>query len=456
MVRAFASDNYYTYLPWKPSNVYALNSQIKPVNNNPNGYTFIVTVAGTSGSSEPNWNLSCPALNNTCSGDGGVTWKNQTKVVSQGTGFYVVAWSPTRGCISYNTKTGAIQADIGWAGGSGLTCGVNSCSGISTANAGAQFTIHNIKTNKSGNAISISPTFNLSGTGACSWQWIWVPGTTTVYCSQTTKASGHWVLGQQGMINDPGGPLYQFYYRLEPSTGPSGTPVAVNNLPSSPACTVNSDQHSSWQSADAADTWPFMAVRSNATISNSGLMPFDPPVCAWVNELVMNDMNGSGLSHRMAFTFATGFSTFFNTQWGIAELSPSGRFTSVGSDWLNNLRNAAGTAACNGFAALSTTCIANGPAWKTGKVYALNYVINPTSNNAGNFSYQATVAGSSGASQPVWSTNCVTVGSTCSDNSITWTNIGVPSGVNVAGSDAFLWDLQLTITAPSRLIRTIQ
>jgi hypothetical protein len=439
LARAFSSANYYRHPAWKPTNAYTLNTQIKPLNNNPNGYTFQVTVAGTSGSSEPNWNSSCPALNNTCT-DGTVTWKNQTVSAGQGTGIYAVIYSPTKGVMSYNTSTGAIQADVGWAGGAGLTCNANSCTGTSTANAGAQFTIHNLKMNKSGNAVAISPTYNLSGTGACSWQWIWVPGTTTVYCSQTTRASGHWVLGSQGLINDPGSPLYQFYYRLEPATGPSGTPVAVNNLPS-PACTVNSDQHSSYQSADPNDTWPFLAGRSNATIANDGLMPFDPPVCPWVNELVMFDMNGDGLSHRLAFTFNTGFSIFFNTQWGIPELSPSGRFASSGSDWLDNLRNAAGTAACNGIASPTTTCIPNGPTWKTGKVYPLNYVINPGTNNAGNFSYRVTVAGTS-LTQPVWSTNCVTVGSTCTDNGMTWTNIGAPTGVNAAGADAFLWDLQ--------------
>jgi hypothetical protein len=440
MSRAFSSASYYEHPTWKPSNAYSLNSQIKPSSNNPNHYTFVVTIAGTSSGTEPNWNLSCPNLNNTCT-DGTVTWKNQNVIANQGTGEYVVAWSPTKGCVSYNTATGVIHADIGWAGGSGLTCGVNSCSGTSTANAGARFTIHNHKMNKSGNAISISPTYNLSGTGACQWQWIWVPGTTTVYCSQVNKASGHWVLGQNGMINDPGSPLYQFYYRLEPATGPSGTPVAVNNIPS-PACSTNSDQHASWQSADVNDTWPFLTVRSNATVANSGLMPFDPPVCAWVNEIVMVDMNGDHLTHREAFTFGTGFSIFFNTEWGIPELSPSGKFASVGSDWLNSIRNAAGTAPCNGILNPTSTCIPNGPTWKTSKIYAFKYIINPNVANAGNFSYQATVAGTAGTTQPLWSTNCATVGSSCTDGGVTWLNIGAPVGVNAVGSDAFLWALQ--------------
>jgi hypothetical protein len=444
LVRAFSSQNYYYIVPWASTTAYALNKQILPVNNNPNHYAFQIMSAGAAGTSggsgsEPNWNANCPSLNNTCT-DGTVTWTNRGVLAGQGTGFYVVIYSPTKGVMSYNTATGSIRADVGWAGGAGLTCDANSCTGTSTANAGARFTLHNVKTNKSGNAIALSPTYNISGTGACSWQWIWVPGTTTVYCSQTTKASGHWVLGQQGMVNDPGSPLYQFYYRSEPAAGPSGTPATVNNIPS-PACSVNSDSHPGWQSADAADTWPFLAVRSNAAVSNDRLPTFDPPACAWVNELVMFDMDGSHQAHRMAFTFATGFSIFFNAQYGIQELSPSGRFASIGSDWLNTLRNAAGTAACYGMSSPTSTCIPNGPAWKSGKTYATGYIINPTSNNGGNFSYQATVGGTS-ATQPLWSTNCVTVSSTCSDNGITWTNIGAPSGVNAAGTDAFMWDLQ--------------
>ncbi len=358
----------------------------------------------------------------------------------QGTGIYIAIYSPTKGCMSYNTGTGAIQADLGWSGGAGLTCNATQCSGTSTA--GSDFTLHNVKMNKSGNAIAITPTTNISGT-ACSASnpWIWVPGTTTVYCSQGqpgNKSSGHYVLGSQGMINDPGSPLYQFWYRLEPAAGPSGTPVTVNNVPS---CGQGHDQHSSYQSADANDTWPFLQVRTNANVTNSGLPTFDPTDCAWVNELTMVDMAGSRQVHRMAFTFATGFSPFFSTQWGIAELSPSGRFASASSEWLNTLRNAAGSAACSGMSSPTSTCIPNGPAWKSGKTYATGYIINPTSNNGGNYSYQATVGGTS-ATQPLWSTNCATVGSTCSDNGITWTNVGVPSGVNVAGTDAFLWDLQ--------------
>jgi hypothetical protein len=372
---------------------------------------------------------------------------------NQGTGIYAVAWSPTKGCTSYNTATGVIKADIGWAGGAGLTCGTSGCTGTSGANAGAQFTLHNVKMNKSGTAVALVPTTNISGTGACQWQWIWVPGTTTVYCSQVARASGHWVLGSKGLVNDPGSPLYQFWYRLEPAAGPSGTPAIVNSIPS-PACLINSDQHSSWQSADANDTWPFITSRSNATIGNDGLAPFDPPVCAWVNELVAVDMNGDGLSHRLAFTFNTGFSIFFNSQWGIPELSPSGRFTSVGSDWFNTLRNAAGTSACNGIANPTSTCIPNGPSWKTGKAYALNYIINPTTN-----SYQATAAGTSGATAPTWA-SCATVGSICSDNGIVWKNVGAPSGVNAPGTDAFMWDLQslgvAPVAAPSNLVRSVQ
>jgi hypothetical protein len=254
------------------------------------------------------------------------------------------------------------------------------------------------------------------------------------------------------MMNDPGSPLYQFWYRSEPAAGPAGTPTTINNVPT--GCNVGHDQHASYQSANASDTWPFMQVRTNANVMTSGLPPFDLQDCAWVNELTMVDMNGDRLVHRMAFTFATGFSIFFNSQWGIAELSPSGRFGSVGSEWFNSLRNAAGSAACNGMLNPTSTCIPNGPSWKSGKAYALGYIINPTAN-----SYQATVAATSGATAPDWTT-CATAGSTCTDNGILWKNLGAPSGVNAVGTDAFLWDFQslgvASVAAPSNLVRSVQ
>ena len=347
----------------------------------------------------------------------------------QGSGYFVAVFSPNKGCIALNTQTGAIVADVGWAGGSGLTCTALQCTG--TANAGATFTLHNVKLNKTGATIALAWATCLSGTCSNNIPFIWVVGTTTVYQSEVGKGSGHWALGSLGIVNDPGGPLYQYWYRTEGASGP-GTAVAVNAIPSSPACTVSTDDHASWQMANATDTSPFAFTHSTASLVSSGLLPLDQPPCAWINEVDLADMNGDGLVHRQALTFNTGYSIFFNTQNIILTCSPSGRFCATGSDWFN-IRNAGGT---------TTSCIANGPKWLASKNYVAGYVMNPVNNNAANNSYQATVAGQAGGTEPVWSTTCPSVGNTCTDGGVTWTNIGVPSGANACGSDVFLWKLR--------------
>jgi hypothetical protein len=98
---------------WHAGTSYTTESFIMPVNNittptNIQNYMFQATTGGTSGSTEPNWSANCPALGNTCTGDGGVTWTNIGKVNSQGSGFDVVYFSPTRGCTHANTRLGEI------------------------------------------------------------------------------------------------------------------------------------------------------------------------------------------------------------------------------------------------------------------------------------------------------------------------------------------------------------
>ena len=51
----------------------------------------------------------------------------------------------------------------------------------------------------------------------------------------------------------------------------------------------------------------------------------------------------------------------------------------------------------------------------------------PTVGNPSKYGFQATTGGTTGSSEPAWST-CSTVGSKCTDGSVTWTNIGKLSG----------------------------
>ena len=61
------------------------------------------------------------------------------------------------------------------------------------------------------------------------------------------------------------------------------------------------------------------------------------------------------------------------------------------------------------------------PDWIATHAYPQNFVMHPAfALNPGNIAYQATTPGTSGSSEPTWTT-CQTVGSTCSDGSVVWT-----------------------------------
>ena len=415
---------HYEDAAWQASTAYVLSAHVQPTNNNPSYYSFKAT-SGTSGTTEPNWNTSCPNKNDTCT-DGTITWTNLGLIASQNTGILAVVWSPTKGYMSYNTLSGRINADIGWAGGAGLTCGSTQCTGTSTLSAA--FTLHNIKFNKDGSRLMLATGGWVTGGCSSSNPPIWVIGTTTVYCSEdSTYTTGHWALGTKGLVNASGPNVYSMAYRTMGETGP-GTPVLINTLPS-PPCTVGEDVHVGWQNADANDTTPISMTRTTSTMGTTGLMPFDAVPCAWVNELDMVDTNGAGFTHREALTFNTAYSVGFATQNSISTCSNDGKFCSVGSDWFN-IRNAGGT---------STSCIPNGPNWLASKSYPQNYIVNPTTNNAANNSFKATAGGTAGTTQPNWGASCTT---TCTDGGVTWMNIGAPSGTNQCGWDAFAWKLK--------------
>lgn len=81
---------------------------IMPVNNQPTGNTWMFQAsAGTTGGTEPNWASGCATQGSTCT-DGSASWKNIGKVASQGPGFDVLYFNPTRGCRRINTRLAKI------------------------------------------------------------------------------------------------------------------------------------------------------------------------------------------------------------------------------------------------------------------------------------------------------------------------------------------------------------
>lgn len=72
-----------------------------------------------------------------------------------------------------------------------------------------------------------------------------------------------------------------------------------------------------------------------------------------------------------------------------------------------------------------------GPGWHAATAYTNDSFIQPIHNITGIqfMVYQATTAGTSGSTEPLWSTNCSTQGSTCTgDGGVTWTATGKVNG----------------------------
>jgi len=434
---AFSSSAYYhSGLDWQALYSYStVGFYIQPTVNNPSNDTFEIIAVGTSGSSEPNWETSCLT---TCV-DGTVTWTNRGNsgsLVGQGSAYWVVLYSPTKGCMAVNTMTGAITADLGWSGATGLTCGPLQCTGTFTSPG--TFTIHNVKLSVSGQYMVVAVATDVGGT-ACPpsnphiW-WIGSEGSNIFYCAEGgpptgTKGSGHWAAGWTHFVNDPASPLNQWYTRSQ-SRGGSGTPIAANTTPS---CTTNTDSHSSWNMTNTMDTAPFGFTRTTNNLLTTGLFPYDQPTCAWQDEIDLAQSpylpGAPGIVYREALTFNTQYSTSFNAANNIAEFSSDGQFASVGSDWFNTLGNAAGT---------SASSIPKGPDWKAGAKRAAAYIITPSSDNLGKYSYANDALDCvSDTTEPTWPTS-----GAVTDGSCLWENVGVASGENGPRTDVFLWRLK--------------
>jgi hypothetical protein len=99
-------------------------------------------------------------------------------------------------------------------------------------------------------------------------------------------------------------------------------------------------------------------------------------------------------------------------------------------DWMGSLGQSDGaTASCRGGGADWTASHAYSPtttAACSGMVVSNNNCILPYSGNAGEYIFAATTGGTRGAlgSEPIWPQ---TVGSTVTDNGVTWTNAGQPN-----------------------------
>ena len=100
--------------PGTPSVAVTADDFIIPVNNATGitNFMFQATTAGTTGTNEPNWSASCPAVGTSCT-DGTAVWTNIGKVAGQGPGFDVVNYRPGVGCSRINARLSKIYRGHG-------------------------------------------------------------------------------------------------------------------------------------------------------------------------------------------------------------------------------------------------------------------------------------------------------------------------------------------------------
>lgn len=88
-----------------------------------------------------------------------------------------------------------------------------------------------------------------------------------------------------------------------------------------------------------------------------------------------------------------------------------------------------------------TVAAGGGSPWVSGATAGLDTFIMPIHNQPGigKFMFQATTPGTASGTEPIWSTSCPVRGNTCTDGTVTWTNIGWVGGQG-PGFDLFHFD----------------
>jgi hypothetical protein len=251
---------------------------------------------------------------------------------------YVTVYKPGIGCVLLDTKTGAITADQGYNGSTGLTCTGSGCTG-QVANWTTTFgsngiTIHNNKISHDGNWVVIVPTGGC-GTTACNNPVFWNVATTTVNLP-TNKLGGHFTEGYTTWVNTPQtlqGVGRQF-------ATPSLTTIFDNAVPAS-----GDENHTGWNNVDANDSYPVFVSGDSTTITNY--------TSAYTNEIlaVQPALNANKI-WRFCHNFNSHKSTAFSVEFVIGSVSQDGRFYMFTSDWMGTLGSTSGATTCT----LGTDC----------------------------------------------------------------------------------------------------
>jgi putative Ig domain-containing protein len=236
----------------------------------------------------------------------------------QGTGTDVVVYTVGKGCTHLNTQTGQVTSDWGQAG---------------TITTSDRFTLHDSFSTLSSGWVILGSTTCLSSTCARG-PYFWQVGTTNVTaCVAGQLCGGHWTVGHYHWANNDGDPT-QGQYHMRPFSDLNAFSPIISALP--PGLAPGTDQHPSWNNADANDSVPFVSS------SWTRMTPF---TAAWQNEIMAISPTANNVT-RFAHNFITAYSHRFDDKEAIGQVSQDGRFFIFSSDWMGTLGSESGSSTC--------------------------------------------------------------------------------------------------------------
>jgi hypothetical protein len=199
-----------------------------------------------------------------------------------------------------------------------------------------------------------------------------------------------------------GGLVPHLYSR--PSINGSANPGTPTTIPSQG---LPAQHHGSYLNSGTTDRAPFGIIQTGvptATYALGGNPPGSAPANqAWYAELLGVAVDGSNTVYRFAHVFNTGSESNFNAQNNVGAISADGQLMAVTTDMMGTRGSISAD-------------------WQANYAYTLGATMFPTAGNPGNYDFQATVSGTSSATEP--SSWCQTAGCTTVDVGVTWTNLG--------------------------------
>jgi hypothetical protein len=483
---------------WQPSTAYVATEDIilPQTNNGTKVHAFQAATSGTS-VSQPNWNVVCPSIGQTCS-DGGVTWTNIGQSTGQGHAFNIVNYDIHRGCSRLNTLTGKVyrgtnegsaypspgtpDASGDWLTDDNYICERYGINYPNTCTLPDRIRLHEGGSYPDSRFVAIGPSKG-SVVGGCE-----IPGNCSCIAATATyrhgwSATTDYKSSTKDTVFDPTGNPPSVYVALT-NSGPSyGGPQAPASSPaywgladqecttyiwqaqtaivrpcmtgglgSGPQCdghgvkgyvnlfvgtanggtvphllsrlsvngganpgiptTVPSQglpgaHHESYLNSGTTDQTPIGLIMTDvptSTYTIGGNPPGSSPAnLPWYAELLGVAVDGSNTVYRFAHVYNTGSNPNFNAQNNVGAISEDGQFMAVTTDMMGTRGSISAD-------------------WQANHAYTLGATMFPTAGNPGNYDFQATVAGTSSATEP--SSWCQTASCTTVDGGVTWTNLG--------------------------------